>query len=48
MGASADTLRQRRTAALARTRGPEPTTTPVSTAIVGTSAIAAPAGCQAL
>ena len=48
VGASADTLRQRRTAALARTRGPEPTTTPVSTAIVGTSAVDAPAGCQAL
>ena len=40
MGASADTLRQRRTAALARTRGPEPTTTPVSTAIVPTAAVA--------
>ena len=48
VGAAADTLGQGRTAALARSRSPEHTTTPVSTAIVGTSAIAAPAGCQAL
>ncbi len=40
MGAAADTLRQGRTATLARSRGPEPTTTPVSTAIVSTAAVA--------
>jgi hypothetical protein len=40
VGAAADTLRQGRTAALARSRAPEPTTTPVPTAIIPTAAVA--------
>jgi hypothetical protein len=40
VGAAADTLGQGRTAALARSRSPEHTTTPVSTAIVPTAAVA--------